>query len=99
MGARLMRRWLKQPLISRHEIVGRHDVVEAFARGYETRQLLRDEVLPKMGGDLDKLGRAFSAKKAGLKEVGALARRRHPPRAAAPSHHPLPSPPSYHPLP
>jgi hypothetical protein len=41
-------------------------------KGYETRSLLRDEVLPKMGGDLDKLGRAFAAKKAGLKEVVGL---------------------------
>ena len=72
MGARLVRKWLKQPLLSRHEIVERHDVVDAFVRAYETRSLLRDEVLPKMGADLDKLGRSFLAKKATLKEVVAL---------------------------
>jgi DNA mismatch repair ATPase MutS len=58
--------------LSRHEIEARYDVVDAFARGFETRSLLRDEVLPKMGGDLDRLGRAFQARKAGLKEVVAL---------------------------
>ena len=31
--------------------------------GYETRSLLRDEVLPKLAGDLEKLSRAFAAKK------------------------------------
>ena len=39
------------------------------AQGYETRSRLRDEVLPKLGADLDKLGRKFAAKKATLKEV------------------------------
>ena len=72
MGARLVRKWLKQPLLSRHDIEGRYDVVDAFVRAYETRQLLRDEVLTKMGSDLDKLGRAFQARKAGIKEVVSL---------------------------
>ena len=69
MGARLLRKWLKQPLLSRHDIVGRLDIVEAFFKSFETRQMLREEVLPKCGGDLDKIGRAFQANKAGLKEV------------------------------
>ena len=35
----------------------------------QVRSLLRDEVLPKLGGDIEKIGRAFAAKKATLKEV------------------------------
>ena len=72
VGGRLVRKWLRQPLLSRVELEGRYDLVDAFMRGYETRSLLRDEVLPKLGGDLDKLGRAFAAKKAGLKELVSL---------------------------
>ena len=103
MGARLVRKWLKQPLLSRVDLEERYDLVEAFVKaretpglerspathtasppllkqrrfplrtqGFETRALLRDEVLPKLGGDLDKLGRAFAAKKAGLKELVSL---------------------------
>ena len=69
MGLRLVRKWLKQPLLSRADLEERYDVVDAFVRGYETRSLLRDEVLPRLGADLDKLGRAFAARKAGLREV------------------------------
>jgi len=72
MGARLMRKWLKQPLLHAADLEARYDVVEAFVRGYESRSLLRDTALPKLGGDLEKLGRAFIAKKATLKEVVAL---------------------------
>ena len=69
MGSRLVRKWLKQPLLSASELEGRYDLVAAFCTAYETRSMLRDEVLPKLGADLDKLGRKFAAKKAGLKEV------------------------------
>jgi len=72
MGARLLRKWMKQPLLSRHDIEERYDIVGAFFQDYETRSLLRDEVMPKLGGDLEKLGRAFQAKKAHLKEVISL---------------------------
>lgn len=56
MGARLMRKWLKQPLLHAADLEARYDVVEAFVRGYESRSLLRDTALPKLGGDLEKLG-------------------------------------------
>ena len=69
VGARAMRRWLRQPLLSRVDLEERYDLVDALIKGYETRSLLRDEVLPRLGGDLDKLGRSFAAKKATLKEV------------------------------
>ena len=69
MGSRLVRKWLKQPLLDRSQLEERYDLVEALIRGYETRSMLRDEVLPKLGADLDKLGRKFAAKKATLKEV------------------------------
>ena len=69
MGSRLVRKWLKQPLLQKADIEARYDLVEAFFRAYETRSMLRDEVLPKLGADLDKLGRRFAAKKATLKDV------------------------------
>jgi DNA mismatch repair protein MSH2 len=92
MGARLVRKWLKQPLLSAHDIeeryvdelsirevhlvrpalFHRYELVEAFCKGYETRSLLRDEVLPKMGGDLDRLGRKFAARKSNLADVVSL---------------------------
>ena len=72
MGARLLRKWLKQPLLSRHDIEDRLETVDALFQANETRQLLRDEVLPKLGSDLDKLARAFQAKKATLREVVLL---------------------------
>jgi DNA mismatch repair protein MSH2 len=51
MGARLLRKWLKQPLLSRHDIEDRLETVDALFQANETRQLLRDEVLPKLGSD------------------------------------------------
>jgi len=72
MGARLVRKWLKQPLLSRFDLEERLDLVETFARGFELRDLLRSEVLPKMGSDLDKLCRKFAAHKATLQDVVML---------------------------
>ena len=72
MGARLVRKWLKQPLLSKYDIECRLDLVDAFAKGLETRSMLRSEVLPKMGSDLEKIGRKFAASKAGLQDVVAL---------------------------
>ena len=71
-GARLVRRWLRQPLLSPHDLEQRYDLVDAFVRGYESRSLLRDEVLPKLAADLEKLTRAFDANKASLKDVVTL---------------------------
>jgi len=69
MGARLVRKWLKQPLLSRYDLEGRLDLVEAFHSSLMLRDMLRSEVLPKMGGDLDKLCRKFAARKASLQDV------------------------------
>lgn len=74
MGSRLLRKWLKQPLLSKFDIEERLDVVQVFATSFELRGELRDTVLPKMGGDLDRLGRKFSARKASLQDVVSLYR-------------------------
>lgn len=44
MGSRLVRKWLKQPLLSRFELEERLDLVEAFATTIELRDMLRSEV-------------------------------------------------------
>ena len=47
MGGRLVRRWLRQPLLSPAEIESRLDLVDAFASSIELRCSLRDEVPPR----------------------------------------------------
>ena len=37
VGARLVRRWLRQPLLSRVDLEQRYDLVDAFVTGYEVR--------------------------------------------------------------
>ena len=72
MGARLVRKWLRQPLLSAHDIEQRHTLVEAFANSVELRSSLRDEVLSRMGSDLDRLARKLASRKASLQDVVAL---------------------------
>lgn len=42
MGSRMLRRWLEQPLISRHDILWRQDAITALKDSYIARQELRD---------------------------------------------------------
>ncbi|EOD21949.1 DNA mismatch repair protein muts [Emiliania huxleyi CCMP1516] len=66
-GGRLLRKWLKQPLLSPHEIEHRLDLVQTFVSSLELRATLRDTCLPAMGA------RAGSSR---LRRPAACARRR-----------------------
>ena len=65
MGARCLKRWLKQPLQDINEIQIRLNVVEALLSDSELREHLRDEYLNKIP-DLDKLYSKFYKVKSGL---------------------------------
>lgn len=45
MGERLLRRWLRQPLVNADEINQRLDIVELFVDEYEIREELRETAL------------------------------------------------------
>lgn len=72
MGSRLVRKWLRQPLLSAHDIEARLTLVQAFASSLELRSSLRDEVLSRMGSDLDRLARRLAARKGSLQDVVSL---------------------------
>ena len=61
MGSRLLRKWLRQPLVNAHDIGERHDLVDAFVHDQEMRLAIRDECLPQMGGDLDRTQRKLAS--------------------------------------
>ena len=78
MGSRLLRKWLRQPLVNAHDIGERHDLVDAFVHDQEMRLAIRDECLPQMGGDLDRTQRKLASGKAQLQVTGRHRRhRRH----------------------
>ena len=62
MGSRLLRKWLRQPLVNAHDIGERHDLVDAFVHDQEMRLAIRDEY-PQMGGDLDRTQRKLASGK------------------------------------
>ncbi|KAK2079314.1 hypothetical protein QBZ16_003005 [Prototheca wickerhamii] len=68
MGKRLLRRWLKQPLLDLEELRGRHDVVEALVHDIELRQALRDLHLRGVP-DLEVLGRKLERQRATLSDL------------------------------
>ncbi|CAD6590292.1 MAG: MutS-like protein, partial [Tremellales sp. Tagirdzhanova-0007] len=67
-GQRLLRRWLKQPLINLHEIVQRQNVVEAFYDDSVTRQTLQTDILNRFP-DLHRISKRFHRRFAGLEDV------------------------------
>lgn len=71
-GGRLLRKWLKQPLLSPHEIEHRLDLVQTFVSSLELRATLRDTCLPAMGADLDRLQRRLFSGRATLQDVVLL---------------------------
>lgn len=68
MGKRLLRRWLKQPLLDLEELRARHDVVEAIVEDVELRQALRDIHLRGMP-DLELLNRKLERGRASLSDL------------------------------
>eukprot|EP00316_Scyphosphaera_apsteinii_P000388 CAMPEP_0119326074 /NCGR_PEP_ID=MMETSP1333-20130426/67397_1 /TAXON_ID=418940 /ORGANISM="Scyphosphaera apsteinii, Strain RCC1455" /LENGTH=957 /DNA_ID=CAMNT_0007334263 /DNA_START=94 /DNA_END=2967 /DNA_ORIENTATION=+ len=71
-GSRTLRKWFKQPLLSRHDINTRLDLTQAFCSSFELRSMLRDEVLPSMACDVDRLSRKLFAAKGTLQDVVML---------------------------
>ncbi len=71
MGARLLRRWVLEPLMDLGEIAARHDLVEALCSGLALRRELR-ELLAEVS-DLERLAARVSSGKAGPRELVALA--------------------------
>lgn len=70
MGARLLRRWVEQPLLDREEIKRRHDAVARFTGSSIHRGDLRDA----LGGlsDIERLVSRCSANLAGPRDLAAL---------------------------
>ncbi|KAL7422721.1 MSH2 protein [Cryptotrichosporon argae] len=67
-GQRLLGRWLKQPLVNRHEIVQRQSLVEMFVEDDMIRRSLQDEHLRKMP-DFHRISKRFHRGVAGLEDV------------------------------
>ena len=70
-GARLLERWLRQPLLDHVEIAKRQDIVELLLKSGMIRCQLVDGPLKGIP-DLDRLVLKMAGKKAGLKEIVAL---------------------------
>lgn len=73
MGKRLVKTWLKQPLLKVEDIRTRHDIVEAFVSDIFLREGLRDQFLRGMP-DIDRLVRKLEKKKINLMELCLLYR-------------------------
>ncbi|WWC92204.1 uncharacterized protein L201_007158 [Kwoniella dendrophila CBS 6074] len=67
-GKRLLARWLKQPLVNKHEIVQRQNIVEAFVDDSNTRRTIQDKYL-KMMPDFHRISKKFHRRVAGLEDV------------------------------
>lgn len=68
MGKRLLKVWLKQPLLDTGLIGERHDIVEAFCNNVELRTSLRDTHL-RTFPDTEQLGRKLEKRKATLQDL------------------------------
>ncbi|CAG9461697.1 unnamed protein product [Pedinophyceae sp. YPF-701] len=73
MGKKLLRTWLKQPLLDLEEIGRRHDVVEAIVTDSELRSILRDTHMRGVP-DIDRLCRKLERRKATLADLCQLYR-------------------------
>ncbi len=71
-GARLLRRWLRQPLTKAADINRRLDAVSNLVSAAEVRLALRDTALPPMGLDAERIGRKLSSGRASLQDVVLL---------------------------
>jgi len=70
MGGRLLRRWLRTPLLSVPAIVERHEGVEELVSRSTTREALRTALSPLR--DLERLAARFSCRVATPKDAAAL---------------------------
>ncbi|PPQ65114.1 hypothetical protein CVT24_003005 [Panaeolus cyanescens] len=67
-GSRLLGTWLKQPLINRHQIEKRLNLVEIFVDDTNTRRVLQDDYL-KIMPDLIRISKRFRKSVASLEDV------------------------------
>lgn len=67
-GQRLLAQWLKQPLMTLHEIRSRQNLVEWFTIETELRGIMRDQIMNKMP-DLHRLSKRFQRGVANLEDV------------------------------
>ncbi|KAI0765364.1 DNA mismatch repair protein [Fomes fomentarius] len=67
-GSRLLGSWLKQPLVNRHEILKRQNLVEGFFEDANTRRTLQDDYL-KLMPDMHRICKRFQKSIASLEDV------------------------------
>ncbi|GAA5902264.1 hypothetical protein JCM8208_007244 [Rhodotorula glutinis] len=67
-GTRLLAQWLKQPLVNRHIILQRQDLVECLCTKDEFRQALTDDFLKSMP-DFHRISKRFQKGAASLEDV------------------------------
>nr|XP_018259687.1 DNA mismatch repair protein MSH2 [Kwoniella dejecticola CBS 10117]OBR81845.1 DNA mismatch repair protein MSH2 [Kwoniella dejecticola CBS 10117] len=67
-GKRLLARWLKQPLVNKHEIIQRQTIVEAFVDDSNVRRKIQDDIL-KVMPDFHRISKKFHRRVAGLEDV------------------------------
>ncbi|KAF8630234.1 hypothetical protein AX15_003036 [Amanita polypyramis BW_CC] len=67
-GTRLLGAWLRQPLVNRHEIKKRLDLVEIFVNDSNSRQCLQDNYM-KLLPDLQRLSKRFRRSVSSLEDV------------------------------
>jgi DNA mismatch repair protein MutS len=70
MGARLLRRWLQQPLLDLSRITARLDAVEAFVSEADARERLRANLRPL--GDIERLSGRLSHEAGTPRDLAAL---------------------------
>ncbi|GJN93057.1 hypothetical protein Rhopal_006102-T1 [Rhodotorula paludigena] len=67
-GTRLLAMWLKQPLVNRHVILQRQDLVECLVESDEFRQAVTDDYLKSMP-DFHRISKRFQKGAASLEDV------------------------------
>ncbi|HYI25724.1 MAG TPA: DNA mismatch repair protein MutS [Thermomicrobiales bacterium] len=70
MGARLLNRWIGQPLLNLDAIATRHDAVEWFVNATDRREKVRDRA--KAIGDLERLANRIVTGSASPRDLGTL---------------------------
>ncbi|KAA1473044.1 DNA mismatch repair protein [Dentipellis sp. KUC8613] len=67
-GTRMLGSWLKQPLVNKHEILKRQDLVETFVEDSNARKNLQDEYMKYMP-DMHRISKRFQKSVASLEDV------------------------------
>ncbi|ETW75892.1 hypothetical protein HETIRDRAFT_152464 [Heterobasidion irregulare TC 32-1] len=67
-GTRMLGSWLKQPLVNRHEILKKQDLVETFVEDGNARKTLQDDFM-KLMPDMHRISKRFQKSVASLEDV------------------------------